>query len=165
MISPRWRDVIGTSAVGVSHKSSSAHRKLSSANFGNCPEPVRLAVLTRAGGRTSKYPFLICKSSMKFISDLSSFAACLKRVTNRLFAITEDLSLSQRFNLLAISQCSFRLFPEIASPHLLISLLSFSFLPLREFFSGMLGKQRICSFNLFEIDFSSSSIIPTCFLI
>ncbi len=52
-VSLRNRFVTGTSAVGASQKSVFSILNKSSANFGNCPVPNRLAELIRKGGSTS----------------------------------------------------------------------------------------------------------------
>src|SRR5580765_3071991 len=69
-ISPRWRLVNGTSAVGTRYRSQSpAILNKSCSNFGRFPVPCSAALLTRYGGTISRYPCSrVCRSSMKLIS-------------------------------------------------------------------------------------------------
>ena len=53
IVSSRYSDVSGTSAVGIAHRSSRSIVKASSANFGSWPEAVSVAVVTSDGGRIS----------------------------------------------------------------------------------------------------------------
>jgi len=101
-------------------------------NLGSCPVPTIISPLTKKGGNISLYPFfLVCKSSIKFISALSRDAprALFKKnlEPDNLLALSK--SRIPKFSPISqwgfISKSNF-----LISPNFLISTLLFSSRPI-----------------------------------
>src|SRR3989338_4371701 len=122
------------------NKSSSFNLYMSSSSFGSWPVPVMLALFTRNGGKISLYPcWVVCRSSIKLISALSSNAPKPLKRQKPEPDILEDLGKSSISRSSPISICVFGLKSNfLGSPHFLTSLL-FSAFPIGIELWGIFG--------------------------
>mmetsp|Transcript_23312 Transcript_23312/g.50271 ORF Transcript_23312/g.50271 Transcript_23312/m.50271 type:complete len:296 (-) Transcript_23312:88-975(-) len=161
IISPAWRLVSGTSAVGMRKPClplrGASSLKRSSSNLGNCPVPSSASRPTRYGTITSVYPcFVVCVSTKNEMSARSSRASEPLSTAKREPESLAAASISRPPSALATSSCHSRpLGSSPSQPHEDTSMFASSSAP-----SGVRGSSKLGSVS--KRPFRSASIASIC---